>query len=464
MTSSNSFEEKKNEADVGVVDAYSEEEADAVFGAAADGKGPNYLSLGWIKATFICIKSMIGLGVLAVPYCAQVMGAVPSMICMWFIWVLMTFVALQIVGYKLRHPEVYSVADAAYREFGVLGREVAGAAYVLYVIFCVGSSLLTISIGLNYLSNHGTCTVVFTLIAACFLWGTSSIRTLSKVGWIMYIGAACILIALGTLVIAVGVEDRPSAAPATGPWSKDLQVVAKPSFIDAMNIISTLTFCLSGSTAFWPVIAEMPKPQDFKKSIWICQLTVIGAYTIAGMVTYYYAGQYVTSPALATASPIVRNVCYGFAIVSLLASTTLYIHLAAKFIFVRVLRGSKHLVSNTPKHWIFWFGATAICSFIPFVIAEAITVFSNLVSLIGALFGVFTTLQAMPALWLSDHKAKIRAGGNTLKFNLIVAANVIIFVLGCFLQITGTIVAAMAIHNQIKDGTETPPFSCASNA
>jgi hypothetical protein len=44
--------------------------------------------------------------------------------------------------------------------------------------------MLGISIGLNAVSEHGTCTAAFVAIAATVAIGLSSIRTLGKIQWL----------------------------------------------------------------------------------------------------------------------------------------------------------------------------------------------------------------------------------------------------------------------------------------
>lgn len=49
-----------------------------------------------------------------------------------------------------------------------------------------------------------------------------------------------ILSACITLAVSVGVQSRPSAAPQTGPWSKDLVMFGSPSFADASSSLGTV--------------------------------------------------------------------------------------------------------------------------------------------------------------------------------------------------------------------------------
>lgn len=76
------------------------------------------------------------------------------------------------------------MADAGEVLMGPIGREVLGAAQLLFLIFISGSHVLTFGIMLNTLSNHGACTIVFNVIGliVCFIFTLP--RTLLKVSWL----------------------------------------------------------------------------------------------------------------------------------------------------------------------------------------------------------------------------------------------------------------------------------------
>jgi hypothetical protein len=61
-------------------------------------------------------------------------------------------------------------------------------------IFIAGSGMLGISIGLNAVSSHGTCTAVFVAAAAIAAFCLGSIRTLGRISWLAWVGLASILI------------------------------------------------------------------------------------------------------------------------------------------------------------------------------------------------------------------------------------------------------------------------------
>lgn len=56
--------------------------------------------------------------------------------------------------FKIRHPEVYSVADVGYMLAGPFGREFIAVAYWLYMTCVVGSGLLSVSTPLCFPHKH----------------------------------------------------------------------------------------------------------------------------------------------------------------------------------------------------------------------------------------------------------------------------------------------------------------------
>ena len=56
------------------------------------------------------------------------------------------------------------------------------------------------------------------------------------------------------VTIAVGLQDRPAAAPATdGPWTSDWEVSGTPSFAKAVAAVSNLLYAFSGTPGTYPI-------------------------------------------------------------------------------------------------------------------------------------------------------------------------------------------------------------------
>ncbi|KAF4993414.1 hypothetical protein FGRMN_6501 [Fusarium graminum] len=437
---------------------------DAVFGTITE-DGPNYRNVGWLGTSVLMMKSQIGLGVLSIPASFDALGLIPGIICMLAIAAITTWSDLVVGNFKRRHPEVYGIDDAAGLVFGRIGKEFYGISYTLLTICIAGSAMLGISIALNSLSLHGTCTAVFVAVACLVAFVTASIRTLDKVSWLAWVGLVALITSIFVVTVAVGVQDRPDLAPKDGVWKSDYKLFNTPTFAQAMSAIAAFIFAYCGTPVFFPIAAEMRNPKDYKKALILCQSVVTIVYVVVGIVVYYYCGTYVASPALGSAGKTIKRVAYGLALPGLIVSATLYTHVPAKYAFVRFLRGSKHLSANTFTHWAVWLSCTFGMAIIAYVIASGIPVFGGLVSLVGALLGTLQCMQLFGCLWLYDHWAEGKdKSQRTTRWTAMVAWCSFIIVLGTFLMVGGTYGAVKEIIDGYKISGGSAAWSCADNS
>lgn len=77
------------------------------------------------------MKTQLGLGVLSIPAAFDALGMAPGIICLLVIAGLMTYASYIIGGFKLNHPEVYGIDDAAAIMFGPIGRELFSLGFIL---------------------------------------------------------------------------------------------------------------------------------------------------------------------------------------------------------------------------------------------------------------------------------------------------------------------------------------------
>lgn len=128
-----------------------------------------------------------------------------------------------------------------------------------------------------------------------------------------------------------------------------------------------------------------------------------------------------------------------------------------------MLRGSKHLTSNSFTHWATWLGCSFGVCFVAYVFASAIPVFNGIVSLGGALFGTLLCFQPMGGMWLYDNWA---AGSKapTLRWRLMVCWCVFVIASGTFLMIAGTYGALVGIVDSYHKVGGSAAWSCADNS
>ncbi|KAF5660870.1 neutral amino acid permease [Fusarium heterosporum] len=433
---------------------------DAVFGEITD-EGPDYRSVGLIGTAGLMMKTQIGLGVLSIPATFNALGMIPGIICLLTVAIITTW-SNWIVGiFKLRHRHVYAIDDAGDLMCGPIGREFFGFAMWIYWVFVSGAGMLSLSIGLNAVSSHGACTAVFVAVAAVLGFALSSIRTLGRMSWLAWVGVISIMVSVIMVTIATGVQERPAAAPQNDVWVSDYKLFNTPSFVQAASAICSLISAYGGTPGFFAIVAEMRRPEQYTRALIICQTIVTITYLIIGCLMYYFCGSYVSSPALGSAGDTIKKASYGVAIPGLIVSITLVTHLPSKYMFVRLLRNTKHLASNTAVHWSTWLGCTLCVTIIAYIIASAIPIFYSLVSLIGALVGTLMCFQTMGFMWFYDNWEK---RSTSPKWLLACAWSLFVIASGMLLMVAGTYGSIVDIIDAYKAAGGSGAWSCADNS
>lgn len=88
--------------------------------------------------------------------------------------------------FKLRYPHVHNMGDAGQIMMGRFGRELLGNAQLLFLIFVMGSHVLTFAVMLDTLSDHGGCSIgfMFAGMVVCFIFTIP--RTLKNVSFLSF--------------------------------------------------------------------------------------------------------------------------------------------------------------------------------------------------------------------------------------------------------------------------------------
>lgn len=291
------------------------------------------------------------------------------------------------------------------------------------------------SSGLNALSEHAACTVYWALIATVLVAATASVRKFHDIGWLTWAGFISIFAAVFIVVVAVTQLDRPAAAPQTGDFDLGYHAIAYPTFAVGIGASAAIFVSSAGTSAFLPVISEMRNPKDYNKAMFTCMAIVQSAYLSFALVVYRWCGKWVASPSLGSAGETIKKVSYGVGFIGLIVSATLYLHVAAKYLFVRILRNSPHLQKNTVVHWGVWLSCTCGLSTISFVLAESIPIFNYLIALTGTVCFAPLAIILPGLFWLHDHKSW-RSG--TMGQKAAYYAHCFLPLLGAFFCVGGT--------------------------
>lgn len=302
-------------------------------------------------------------------------------------------------------------------------------------ILITAAGIVSCSTAFNALSEHGACTVVFSFVSAVLITGFSSVRTFSRLGWLTWIGFFTFFVAVFIFVVAVTQQDRPAAAPPTGDFDLGWTAIAYPTFVAGMTASANIFISGSGSSMYLPIISEMKKPGDYRKAAILTGILVGALYLSFSLVIYRWCGVWLTTPAFGSAGPLFKKISYGIALPGLVIGVGIYQHVAAKLIFVRLLRDSRHLQENTIPHWSIWLGSNLILGVLGFIIAEAVPILNYLLGLAGSLcFAPFSLI--FPALlWMHDFKSYKRG---SISQKLAYSAHALVVLVGLFMVIGGT--------------------------
>jgi uncharacterized membrane protein YhaH (DUF805 family) len=151
---------------------------------------------------------------------------------------------------------------------GVWMRELCGALFIIAYVLCSGSGILGVSIGLNALSTHATCTVAYAFVATVVVVACASVRKFHQIGWLTWAGFASIFVAVFIVVVAVTRTDRPAAAPATGEF--DLGYYVWPQGVFAAQMVASCTIFIS-SAGEWESCSVMAwGPNEMGRCVCVC--------------------------------------------------------------------------------------------------------------------------------------------------------------------------------------------------
>ena len=150
-------------------------------------------------------------------------------------------------------------------------------------------------------------------------------------------------------------------------------------------------------------------------------------YILVAVVTYRYAGAEVASPALGSASPLLRKIAYGIAIPTIIIAGVINGHVAAKYIYIRLFRGTDQMGKRTWGSFARWAMIVTILWVIAWVIAEAIPVFNDLLGLISALFASWFTYGLSGVFWLYMNKGRYRESARKM---FLTGLNMVLFFMG----------------------------------
>ena len=163
--------------------------------------------------------------------------------------IIATYTGYVIGQFKLAYPHVHNMADAGEVMLGAFGREIFGAAQMLFLVFVMGSHILTFSIMMNTVSDHGTCSIVFGVVGLIVSLVCCLPRTLHKVSYFSVASFISIIAAVLITMIGVGIEK---------PDGGKVDPTVHTSFYKAFLSVTNIIFAFAGIASHSALLHDHP--------------------------------------------------------------------------------------------------------------------------------------------------------------------------------------------------------------
>ncbi|TDZ33752.1 N amino acid transport system protein [Colletotrichum sidae] len=466
----------------------SDASAEAILGeqiAKEAGHEIKYRTCSWQKTAALLFSEYICLAIMSFPWSYSILGLVPGLILTFVIAMIVLYTSLILWQFCLRHPEVRDVCDIGQMLFW--GK--TWAWYATAVMFILNNTFiqaLHVLVGAKYLNTMTetdpvACrTVVFSIVVTIICWISSLPRTfdtLSKAGAasaiFTFISVLLATIFAGIQAHPAGYDPRPSYTDKNGVTQVGGSPIvtaiplAATTFVSGMNAFLNISYTFIGQITLPSFIAEMKDPRDFPKALWAVTIGEIIVFSIVGAIIYAYTGnQYMTSPAFGSLEDVYKKVSFSFMIPTLVFLGVLYASVSARFLFFRLLKGTRHVHSNSFVGWAVWATILLALWLLAFLIAELIPFFSSLLSLMSSLFDSFFGFVFWGVAYFRMRTADDRAGvprPHKLVDWASMALNVVIILTGLLFLTGGTYASVEGIIQEFEAGTVGKVFTCASN-
>ncbi|KAJ5490532.1 Amino acid transporter transmembrane [Penicillium expansum] len=394
-----------------------------------------YKVLKWWQGGLLMVAETISLGILSLPAAIAGIGLVPGLIILVGLGLLSTYTGYVIGQFKWRYPHISSMADAGEVLMGGFGRELFGTGQLLFLIFLMASHILTFTVALNSITGHGTCSIVFGVVGLILSLILSLPRTLEKMSWLSLVSFISVFTAVMVTMIALGIQNHGAT----------VKPVVEANFVTGIMSACNIAFSYVSHNTFFTFMAELKDPKDFPKALALLQSIDMTLYIVAAVVIYRSAGT------------LISRIAYGIALPTIVIAGVINGHVAAKSLYVRIFAGTDRMHKRDWVSMGSWVGIAFGLWVIAWVIAEAIPVFNNLLSLITALFGSWFTFGFTGMFWLHMNKGLWFSSPKKIMLTLL---NTFAICVGITLCILGLYASGSAIHN--NQGSAS--FSCANTA
>ncbi|KAF2646503.1 hypothetical protein P280DRAFT_387238 [Massarina eburnea CBS 473.64] len=419
------------------------------------------------QAVIIFVTNEVGIGMLSLPAALNTLGFFPGILCIIVLGMLSLYTAYNLVQYWRKYPYMLNIVDYGRALGGPWVEGIFAIAFLVNMALISASAVVTLSIGINTVSEHAACTLVFTGISVIVMWAMCIPHSMRFVSWASWPCTISIVATVFVVMIALGVQ-----GPANPDAPLNLKAIGNPTFTEATSAFLNIAFAFAGNQAFPTVLAEMENPsRDYPRAVIIekCFSTVI--YVIVACVVYALSGEQVASPALGSLQVSMAKVSYCVAFVGLLGTGLVFGMTSSRYLhifFVRNLnllkRGSNPSGPSKSTDGILWIFSVTLFWVVVYLIANAIPVFSSLLNISASLLLSWFTWGITVLFWFDlNRNGRWKSSGKKIA---VAVLNVIIMIMVVFMNGPGLYASIAALLEVFNDPTQkvNGPFTCADNS
>ncbi|TGJ86637.1 hypothetical protein E0Z10_g2104 [Xylaria hypoxylon] len=295
--------------------------------------------------------------------------------------------------------------DLAFRAWGTTARHIVNVLQAVALLLLLGQVTILFGQNISEISKYRLCYIICPLIFVVVGFLLTQIRTLRSFGWLanfgFWLNILAIFVSMGatahnppnfsiSVLGSVGSAiDTTSITPdANGNYPPIVKYAGLPTtnLIGAINGLLSGVLAFAGLQLFIEFMAEMRRPRDFLRGMFIAQAVIYTAYVVYGSFMYYYQGQYTFNPAYLGVSN------YGWqttgnilTLLSGLIAAALYGNIGIKVFYNNVLVDIFNAPLINSKRGKLIYGAIVpVWWSIAFIIAAAIPAYVYFVSIISA--------------------------------------------------------------------------------
>lgn len=437
------------------------------------------------QAVIIFVTNEVGIGMLSLPSALNVLGFFPGILCIIIMGMLSLYTAYNLIQYWRKYPYMLNIVDYGRVLGGPWVEGIFAVGFLINMALISASAVVTLTIGLNTVSEHATCTVVFTFVAAIAMWAMCVPHSMRFVSWASWPCTASIIATVLIVMIALGVQGpRDPSAPL------NLKAIGSPTFVQAVSAFLNIAFAYTGNQAFPTVLAEMENPsRDFPRAVTIEKCITTTIYVIVATTVYALSGEQVASPAIGSLQTTMAKVSYAVAFIGLLGTGLIFGMTSARYLHVFFMRHinlikrnkserrasiasdptrgrrSSLAIPETSKktEWAVWLFAVTLFWVVVWILANAIPVFNSLLNISSSLLLSWFTWGVTVLFWFHlNWHGKWRSSGKKLAT---AAFNVFIMILVFFMMIPGMYASIVSLMDVFADPDQTVngAFTCADN-